>query len=157
MGAVRHEKLYHVYHGIKQRCYNRKNPNYYKYGGKGIIMCDEWLFGGYQQFKDWAIQNGYKDGLTIDRIDSDGNYDPKNCRWITLSENSARANIGRAKNKTKLSYIYAITPNGDRVDIDNISEFTRLYSLNYSSVSAAIRGRMSNMYHGYEFHSNLID
>lgn len=157
MGAVRNEKLYHVCHGIKQRCYNHNNPNYYKYGGKGISMCDEWLIDGYPIFRKWAYENGYRDGLTIDRIDSSGNYEPSNCRWITLSENSGRANIGRAKNKTKLSYIYAISPEGDVIFINNISAFARNYSLNYSNINAAIRGRIHNTYLGYEFHSNLID
>jgi hypothetical protein len=77
-------KLYGIWSGMKDRCYNSNNIKYQYYGGRGIKVCDEWQ--GFEPFKEWALNNGYKDGLTIDRQDYDGNYDPCNCRWITIQE-----------------------------------------------------------------------
>lgn len=70
---------------IKYRCYNPKSSRFHRYGGRGIKMCDEW-FNDYVSFRDWCYSNGYKEGLTIDRIDNDGDYEPNNCRWVTQKE-----------------------------------------------------------------------
>lgn len=80
-------KLYKIYHQIKYRCYNKNASDYEYYGGRGITMCDEWLYDGYS-FYVWALSSGYRDGLTVDRIDVNGNYSPDNCRWITMKEQS---------------------------------------------------------------------
>lgn len=69
------------------RCYKQKNKAYRFYGGNGIAVCDEWKTNK-QAFNDWAVENGYTDELTIDRVDSDKGYSPENCRWITAKENS---------------------------------------------------------------------
>lgn len=75
-------RLYHTWQYMKRRCYNPKHKHYSYYGGRGIVVCDEWL-SSYENFMQWAISNGYSDDLTLDRIDSDGNYEPNNCRWVS--------------------------------------------------------------------------
>lgn len=77
-------RLYRIWLAMKNRCSNPKAVSYNCYGGKGIKVCNEWM--DYQKFKQWALENGYSDNLTIDRKDNGGNYEPANCRWITLSE-----------------------------------------------------------------------
>ncbi len=78
-------RIYHIYHGMKERCYTKSNSCYKNYGGRGIKVCDEWLHD-FMAFYKWSMNNGYDDSLTIDRIDVNGNYEPKNCRWVTNIE-----------------------------------------------------------------------
>ncbi len=78
-------KIYAIYKGMKQRCNNDKNPAYKWYGGKGVCICTQWL-ESFEAFREWAISNGFKDGLSIDRINPDGGYNPGNCRWITMKK-----------------------------------------------------------------------
>ena len=77
-----HEKLYYVWNGMKQRCYNKNSTHYKNYGARGISVCNEWK-NSYESFRNWAVKNGYKEGLEIDRINNNGNYCPDNCRMIT--------------------------------------------------------------------------
>lgn len=78
--------LYIVWASMKRRCYNPNSKDYKNYGGRGIILCPEWK-ENFTLFRDWAIKNGYKQGLQIDRKDTNGNYEPSNCRWVTQIEN----------------------------------------------------------------------
>lgn len=87
------QRLYHLYYGIKYRCYNKKSHEYFRYGGRGITMCDEWK-NSFDIFKNWALSNGYSENLSIDRIDNNGNYEPSNCRWVDgfVQQNNTRHN-----------------------------------------------------------------
>ena len=79
-------RLYGIWAGMRVRCNDPRNHNYNSYGGRGIFVCDEW--DDYLVFKDWALTHGYKDDLTIDRIDVNDGYYPENCRWVTVYEQS---------------------------------------------------------------------
>ena len=90
--GLRYHRLNSIWRGMKTRCYNQKSLEYSNYGGRGIKVCDEWK-NDFKAFYDWAMSNGYRDNLTIDRINPFGNYEPSNCRWATYEE--------QAKNKRK--------------------------------------------------------
>lgn len=75
-------RLHNIYSHMKSRCYNKNNDAYNYYGGRGVKVCDEWL-NDPNIFYKWALENGYSNELTLDRIDVNGNYEPCNCRWVS--------------------------------------------------------------------------
>lgn len=77
--------LYTTWCGMNNRCRNENAANYERYGGRGISVCDEWK-NDFITFHDWALSHGYEEGLSLDRINNDGNYEPSNCRWATREE-----------------------------------------------------------------------
>lgn len=79
-------RIYRVWKGMRNRCKLETVHNYKNYGGRGIKVCDEWQ--EFLPFYEWAIANGYQEGLSIDRINNDGDYEPSNCRWATNKEQS---------------------------------------------------------------------
>lgn len=111
--------LFHRWTNIKDRCFNEKCASFKYYGGRGIKMCKEWK-DDFATFKDWAIQNGYKEDLTIDRIDVNGDYCPENCRWITMEE--------QQKNKRNVK---KITYNGET---HSISEWAKITGIKYGTL-----------------------
>ena len=80
-------RLYRIWKDMRRRCRNANRTDYCLYGGRGITVCEEWQ--NYETFRDWAKENGYSDSLSIDRIDFNGNYEPSNCRWVTLNAQSS--------------------------------------------------------------------
>lgn len=90
-----YQGLYVSYAGMKERCYNKNVRAYKWYGGKGVTVCDRWLENFYNFVED--MYPTYQDGLTIDRISCNGNYEPNNCRWLTPTEQN------RNQTKTKMS------------------------------------------------------
>lgn len=90
-------KLYGTWERIHTRCTNKKVPQYRFYGARGITVSPEWK--QFEAFKTWALANGYQEGLSIDRIDNDGNYEPSNCQWLTVSENAKKSIVQRREAK----------------------------------------------------------
>lgn len=115
----RNTALYNVWDAMKQRCMNPKSKAWKYYGGRGVSICEEWQHN-FETFNKWANDNGYQKGLTIDRIDVNGDYEPSNCRWVTMREQgkNKRCNVSLTyKGETKL-----------------ISEWAKELGLNYSTI-----------------------
>lgn len=83
--GMSNKRIYRIWQAMRNRCGNPNKPDYKYYGGRGISVCEEWK-NSFEPFYKWAMSNGYNDTLTIDRIDVNGNYEPNNCRWVTMAE-----------------------------------------------------------------------
>lgn len=115
--------LFRVWMAIKNRCYNQNSTAYKDYGGRGIKLCKEWQ--EFQPFYEWAMKNGYKTGLEIDRTDNDSGYCPENCRFITAKQNN--------RNKRNNRYI---TIDGET---KTLSAWSELYNLNHTTILHRLR------------------
>lgn len=120
----RHTNLYEVWKSMKQRCFNPNNKSYKNYGGRGITICDEWK-NSFTSFYNWSMENGYKQGLTIDRINNNFNYCPENCRW---SDRFVQANNSRWNKH--------IIINGKD---DTLANWLRFYNLSYDKYYKRIK------------------
>ena len=103
----RNTKLYYIWQGMKQRCYDTKSVKYHNYGKRGIKVCDEWK-NDFMSFYNWALKNGFcefknRKEQTLDRINNNGNYEPNNCRWVTQSENCRNRNNNKILVKDGIS------------------------------------------------------
>lgn len=124
-------RISHILNTMRKRCYNPNNESYIYYGFRGIKICNEWLDkeNGLMNFYNWAMQNGYKDNLSIDRIDVNGNYEPSNCRWATAKE--------QCNNKRNNHYI---TYNGET---HTMMEWSKILSISYNQLRDRIRRNWS--------------
>lgn len=122
------KRLYNIWRGMKRRCYDSNQPGYKNYGARGILVCEDW-YNSFEKFYYWAINNGYRNDLTIDRIDNNGNYTPNNCRWVSWEgqANNRRNNVN-------------ITLNGET---HTLSEWCKLKGLSYYTVQERIKCGMS--------------
>ena len=117
-------RLHHLLYLIKLRCYDKKCWAYNYYGGRGIKVAQEWLENS-RTFVDWALKNGYRENLEIDRIDNDGDYTPQNCRWVTRLKN--------ANNKRNNHYIEY------KGEIKSLSEWCRELNIDYKNTHYKIK------------------
>ncbi|WP_209121712.1 hypothetical protein [Alkalihalobacillus sp. BA299] len=117
--GMRWTRLYNTWTQIKQRCTNKNNDRYKEYGGRGIKVCQEWM-ESFEVFKEWALRNGYRNDLSIDRVNVDGDYDPNNCKWST--------EIEQQRNKRNNHYV---TINGET---KTIAEWAEISGLPYKTL-----------------------
>lgn len=129
-------RLYHVYQGMKDRCYNPNNTGYENYGGRGITICPEWQGEqGLLNFVNWSKRNGYREDLTIDRINVNGNYEPSNCRWTDWI---TQANNRRPPSEWKKRKQNVLT-------IDGITKTIKEWYAFYDTSEPAVRYRMNKL------------
>lgn len=107
-------KLYHIFLSMKARCYRPTAEYYENYGGRGIKICEEWM-QDYMVFHHWAMTHGYKEGLTIERINNDGNYEPDNCKWIPFVE--------QAKNTRR---VHRVVYKGKQMVLSDLCKLTQI-------------------------------
>lgn len=117
-------KLYFVWNDMKSRCTDKKALPYKDYGGRGIFVCEEWM-KSYEPFRDWALSNGYKQGLTLDRKDVDKGYYPENCRWATM-----QVQCNNKRNNRIITYEKETHTISEWSKITGISKETIRYRLN---------------------------
>jgi hypothetical protein len=118
--------IYTAWQNMRGRCLRPNNPKYPRYGGRGITICEDWT--SCARFAAWALFNGWSEGLTLDRIDNDGNYEPSNCQWVSIGKNS------RKKSTTKLTYEIALTIRSRVNDGDNVARLAREYSVSDATI-----------------------
>lgn len=128
--------IYTVWQNIKIRCYNKNSTMYHRYGGRGIVMCDEWL-SSFEAFNDWSTSNGFSELLEIDRIDNDGNYEPSNCRWVTkiVNSNNKEISIGNRFTKDDLTEILECYYNTDIT----LSKLAKVTGMSKSSIERLVK------------------
>lgn len=120
----RNTRLYKIWCNIKYRCNNKNAINYKRYGGRGITICDEWM-KDFKNFYDWAINNGYNDLLSIERINNNGNYEPSNCKWATNKE--------QAQNRRS----------NFNITLDNKTQCLTKWAEDYNIDESAVRDRIA--------------
>ncbi len=124
-------KLHNEWRSMKARCNIKSCSNYEFYGGRGISVCKEWN-DSFETFKKWADTHGYQEGLTLDRIDVNGNYEPSNCRWVDKGvqarnrrpRSTCKTGVsGVMKRNDRDSYRVSIGVNGKHINVGNFKNF----------------------------------
>ena len=126
--GMRYTKIYKIWESMKRRCDSKVCERYMNYGDRGIKYVDSWK--EFVPFYEWAIKNGYKEGLSIDRIDVDGNYEPSNCQWVTLKKQHLNKTTS-----TKIEYNGAFYTVSELAEMSGVSYHTlyqRLFRLNWN-------------------------
>ena len=141
--------LYSIYSNMKDRCYNINSIGYKNWGKRGIIICQEWK-DNFLNFYNWAIQNGYKKGLSIDRINNNGSYCPENCRWITVAENTAKSNKETIRRKSKYIY-FAITPDNEYIEFTNATIFAKENNIKDNTIYKCVNNKQDKTKNGWKF------
>jgi hypothetical protein len=111
-------RLYRIWKGMKSRCYIKTASGFKNYGARGIRVCEDWF--DYSLFYEWAMKNGYEESLTLERIDVNGNYEPSNCKWITMEQQ-----------KSNTRNVFHIEIRGE---ILNLSQISNKYGINYGTL-----------------------
>lgn len=117
------DRLDIIHSNMIQRCYNPNSPFYTRYGGRGIKVCDEWK-NSKKAFKLWAINNGYRDDLTIDRINNDNGYYPQNCRWVTCRTN--------CNNRSSCHFVTAFG------ETHSLLEWSKILNISYNTLKKRV-------------------
>lgn len=133
-------RLHAIWVSMRERCRNKTSRNYRFYGAKGITVCQEWQ--DYIVFREWALSNGYAPNLTIDRIKTNGPYEPDNCRWVTRADNA------RFKSNTRLNFELADEIRAAFAAGATIGSIARNHCVPYSTVHSVIHGGTWNRLKG---------
>ena len=141
-------RLYRIWTNMKDRVFNTKNKKYSDYGGRGITICDDWL--DVQNFYNWAMSNGYEEnkGLSIDRINNDGNYEPNNCRWVSRSIQNRNKRIPKNNTSGYKGVSYTKRRGDYRAQI-----MVNLKKINLGYFQTAVEGAIA--YNNYIIENNL--
>lgn len=118
------DRIYRIWVGMKQRCFNTKSRLYEYYGARGITVCKEWL-DDFMNFYNWSMANGYSDNLSIDRIDSSGNYCPENCRWVTQ-----QTQVNNTRRNTYIEF------NGEK---KTVAQWSKIKGINTETLYGRVR------------------
>lgn len=147
-------RLIRIYTSMKSRCYRDKNINYKYYGGRGIIICNEWK-NNPSLFYSWAIDNGYDDKLELDRIDVNGNYEPRNCRWVSkISNMRNRRSVIKIMYEGKMQNLIDVT---ERLGLKHSSIYQLVKHFNYSGEEAINRWLEKDISAKKRMLKNIID
>lgn len=129
-------RLYRIWAGIKTRILNSNNYAFKDYGGRGITICNEWL--NFIPFRDWSLNHGYADNLTIDRKENDGNYEPSNCQWLTRKENNRKRGYNKIKNIEQANEIRELNATGNYTQ----QELAEMYGVSREHISSIINNKI---------------